>query len=221
VSVLDLLSVRGGLRARVEAVAEHAAALRAGPPIVVCHDAGLLVGLALAEQLSLRALVLLGPVVPGTDRTHALLWSWGLPWKLVAGRAIGPPSGATADAMFDALPHASRRDLGSDDARIVARLLRRMPFETTRRHLDGTPVLALRGVRDAVTAPDDVTQMAAALGGEGQVLSDAGHWLLAGAAWQRCATFVHRWIVRALGEPLLEYYAEAMADRDQDQDSET
>src|SRR5206468_1368748 len=57
---------------------------------------------------------------------------------------------------------------------------------------------------------------ARALGAEHQSLDGAGHWLFAGPAWQRGVGLVHRWIIQRLGEPLLERYAEAMTEREED-----
>ncbi|HLY39085.1 MAG TPA: hypothetical protein VKU61_13665, partial [Candidatus Binatia bacterium] len=55
---------------------------------------------------------------------------------------------------------------------------------------------------------------ARATGVELRVVEGVGHWLLAGPRWQDVAALVHRWLVQRLGESLLEFYAEAMADRD-------
>ena len=46
-----------------------------------------------------------------------------------------------------------------------------------------------------------------------------GHWLPAAAAWQRAGDRVHRWLVQRLGDTNLELYAEAMADREQDDEA--
>jgi len=50
------------------------------------------------------------------------------------------------------------------------------------------------------------------------VLEGAGHWLLGDAGWQPAVSLVHRWLVQRLGEPLLETYAEAQADREPSDD---
>jgi hypothetical protein len=34
------------------------------------------------------------------------------------------------------------------------------------------------------------------------------------SGWQGTVDLLHRWLVRRLGEPLLEFHAEAMAERD-------
>src|SRR6266516_2952258 len=60
--------------------------------------------------------------------------------------------------------------------------------------------------------------LARSLGAELRVLEGARHWVLAGAGWQPAVALVHRWLVQRLGEPLLETYAEALADREPSDD---
>src|SRR5437867_3185341 len=76
--------------------------------------------------------------------------------------------------------------------------------------------LVVAGDRDPLLPPPAAAAFARALGAEHQSLDGAGHWLLAGPTWQRSVGLVHRWIVQRLGEPLLERYAEAMADREEE-----
>ena len=221
VSVPDLVAVRGGVEPRVDAAAQHLRALREAP-VVVAHDAGCLVAVALARRLTLRALVLVAPLAPRSDRTHALLWSWPLVWSLLARRPVPPPSGVVADLLFDDLPPAGRATLRSEEPRVLSRLLRGEPLAEiggggSRAEI---PVLVVRGSRDAALAADEATELAQRLGGQLETVA-GGHWLLGGSAWLGCASLVHRWIVRALGTQLLELYDEAMAERDDTEDPET
>jgi len=47
----------------------------------------------------------------------------------------------------------------------------------------------------------------------------AGHWPHVGPTWAALVNLVHRWLIQRLGAPLLEQYADAMAERDADDDS--
>jgi pimeloyl-ACP methyl ester carboxylesterase len=80
--------------------------------------------------------------------------------------------------------------------------------------LAGVPGLLLAGARDPLLPPPEAAALARAVGAEHQQLEVAGHWPLAGPAWQEAVGRVHRWIVQRLGAPLLERYDEAMAERD-------
>jgi hypothetical protein len=63
--------------------------------------------------------------------------------------------------------------------------------------------------------------LAGTVAAEVHVLESAGHWPFAGPCWQNAVALVHRWLVQRLGEPLLELYAETMAERDaEDEDEE-
>ncbi|HJW70219.1 MAG TPA: hypothetical protein VJ829_12735, partial [Candidatus Binatia bacterium] len=61
---------------------------------------------------------------------------------------------------------------------------------------------------------DAAMALAAALGAEQTEIEGAAHWPIVAPAWQHTADVVHRWLVRRLGEPLLDLYAEMMAERD-------
>jgi hypothetical protein len=67
--------------------------------------------------------------------------------------------------------------------------------------------------------PADAAQaLARRLKAEHLVIPDAAHWPLVESGWQGTVDLLHRWLVRRLGEPFLELHAEAMAERDADQD---
>jgi pimeloyl-ACP methyl ester carboxylesterase len=76
--------------------------------------------------------------------------------------------------------------------------------------------LVVHGGRDPLLSAAAAARLAGELGADACELPDAGHWPLLGASWQACVRHVHTWLVRRLGEPLLELYEEAMADRDAD-----
>ena len=56
--------------------------------------------------------------------------------------------------------------------------------------------------------------LADALGAEHTEIAGAAHWPIVAPSWRPTADAVHRWLVRRLGEPLLELYGEMMAERD-------
>jgi pimeloyl-ACP methyl ester carboxylesterase len=210
--LVDTRDVGGGIAKRGQAVADDARTL-SSPPVLVGHDAGALVALAAAAEVPVRALVLVSPLVPGAPGTHALTWSRGLPWALLRGRALGPPAGAAGAAFLrDVAPDAWSVSPG-EDPRMLAELARRSRI---RRPATMPPTLVLRGEADRLVSRDDVSRLASDLGAELDEIAGHGHWLLVPPAWQACVHRIHRWLVQRLGEDLLELYAEAMADRDDD-----
>ncbi len=77
----------------------------------------------------------------------------------------------------------------------------------------------LAGDRDPLLSAAEAMTIGATVDGEVQRLAPAGHWLPCAPGWQQHVGAVHRWLVQRLGEPVLEFYAEAMADRDDDADT--
>jgi pimeloyl-ACP methyl ester carboxylesterase len=210
--LLDTRAVRGGIAARADAVAAHLAK-RDAPAVLVAHDAGAAVALAVAEKVPVRALVLVAPLVPGTAGTHALTWSRGLPWALVRRRPIGPPRGRAGEVYLGGLANDVRAAVAGEDPRVLSELARRSRL---RRPAHMPPTLVLRGAADPIVSDDDVRRLAGDLGADLDEIPAQGHWVLAAPAWQECVHRVHRWLVQRLGQDNLELYAEAMADRDDD-----
>ena len=210
--LLDTRAVPGGIAARADAVAADLAK-RTTPPIVVAHDAGAIVALAVAAKVPVRALVLVSPLVPGAPGTHAVTWSRGLAWALVRRRPLGPPSGRAEAAYLNGLASDVRSTVAAEDPRLLSELARRSRI---RRPSAMPPTLVLRGGADPVVSDDDVRRLSGELGADLVEIPGHGHWLPAAPAWQECVHRVHRWLVQRLGEDNLELYAEAMADRDDD-----
>jgi len=209
-TLVDLRGVPGGIAARGRAVAEIVSRIP-GRVVLAGHDAGALVALAAAGHESVAALVLVSPLVAGSAATHTLTWSWGLVWAAMRRRLVAPPRGPLADAAFADLPETFRRTLASDDAATVAEIGRRDRLE---RPATLPPTLILHGDADPLLRPHDARRLAEDLGADARELSGAGHWPIAGPAWQTCVRQAHRWLVQRLGEGLLELYPEAMAERD-------
>jgi pimeloyl-ACP methyl ester carboxylesterase len=179
----------------------------------VAHDAGVPVAIATSAVMAVRALVLISPLVPGAPETHALTWSRGLVWALLRRGALGPPSGRARDAYFDGLPRDLQAGLQPEDARLLSQLARRSHVPRPARL---PPTLVLRGSLDPLVSSDGARRLARELGAEMDEIPGQGHWLLTPPASHQCVHRVHRWLVQRLGEDLLEFYAEAMAARDED-----
>jgi predicted alpha/beta hydrolase family esterase len=196
-----------GIRSRAEAVARWVTRLDM-PPVIIAHDAGALVAAAAARVAPLRALVLVAPLLPGAPGTHAVAWSRGLVWSLLRGRRVPPPRGPAGDAYFagcgviDAVP---------ESARLLGDLARRRALEPC---ADPPTTLVVHGALDPIVSAEDAGRWAAAFRGEVLEMPQRAHWPMAGLHWQDFVRQVHRWLVRQLGEDLLELYAEAMDDSD-------
>ena len=215
--LVDVRPVSGGVEARAAAVAEYAAALPA-PAILLGHDGGGLIALAAARRSPPAALVLLAPLAPGSRGARLLTLAPRSLLALLLDRRVPPPSGLAAAAWLD-LPGPARARvqplLAPEDAASVRELLwGRLRLEPA----PGPPALLVAGGRDRVLAPASAAPLARALGAELRVLETAGHWPLAGPGWQEASALVHRWLVQRLGEPLLELHAEAMAEREVEDD---
>jgi len=217
--LLDVRGVRGGLGARGAAVAEYAAAL-ATPSILIGHDAGALVALAAAARRAVLALVLLAPLVPGSRGARTLAGGPRSLLALVFGGRVRPP-GAGAGAAWLDVPEPGRAPLVAALEPEDAASVREVAWGRVRlAPAAGVPTLVVAGARDALLPAPAADRLARALGAELRVLPAAGHWPLAGPAWQDAVALVHRWLVQRLGEPLLELYPEALAERETDDDTE-
>ena len=210
--LLDTRGVRGGIAARADAVAADLAK-RAVEPVLVGHDAGAMVALAVAAKVPVRALVLAAPLVPGAPGTHAVTWSRALVWALLRRRPLGLPHGRAGEVYLNGLPSDAQAAVADEDPRMLSELARR---SRTPRRPSVPPTLVLRGSADPVVSDEDVHRLVADLGADRAEIPGHGHWLLAAPAAQECVHRVHRWLVQRLGEDNLELYAEAMADRDDD-----
>jgi pimeloyl-ACP methyl ester carboxylesterase len=198
-------SGRGGASTRAVALAEVAAAL-GRPPVVIAADAAGVVALEAARQAAMAALVWVGPVQPGGAALRRVV----SPWRVLAGLLAGRPVGRPAAWAAEAAGAEWLRD--EEEAAFVVDIMRgRMRVEAP-----GTPTSLVAGEEDRLCGAGDRAALAAALGAETMVLPAAGHWPLAIGRWQEHAGVVHRWLVRRLGETLLELYEEAMAERDDD-----
>jgi pimeloyl-ACP methyl ester carboxylesterase len=204
----QLVELRGAgdLAGRTAALIEHARRLPHAP-VLIGHGAGALVALEAARAGAASAAVLIAPLVPGTAGARTLTRRWDALVALALGRAIPPPRAAAARRIFGEVPV----DLDDEPARAVLDVVRGQPPAGTP---VGIPTLVVAGERDPLLAPPAAAALAAALSAEFVEIAGAAHWPILAPGWQRTVAEVHRWLVRRLGEGLLDFYAEAMAERD-------
>jgi len=215
--LLDVCGVAGGVAARATAVADYVAALPT-PAVLVGHDAGGLIALIAAHRTAPAAVVLVAPLVPGSRAARGLVLGARSLLALITGGSVPPPTGRARAAWLDLpepVPAELSRALAPDDAGVVRDVVwgRVRPVPA-----GGVPVLLLAGGRDALLPPAEARLLAGTVAAEVHVLESAGHWPFAGPSWQDAVALVHRWLVQRLGEPLLELYAETMAERDTGED---
>jgi len=212
--VLDLRTHDGGIAARAAAVAAYVQRLPA-PAVLIGHDAGGLVALAVAARGPAAGVVLLAPLVPGSSGARQVtLRPAALP-ALLLGRRVSPPAGHARRLLLSGLPTAARELVAStlaEDSPVVVLDVARGRVDPA--PLGGIPGLLLAGDADPLLPAAAAASLAAEVGATHQHLAGGGHWLLAGPVWQRTVGLVHRWIVQQLGEPLLDLHAEMMAERD-------
>src|SRR5262245_19376586 len=196
----------GDLAARGTALAELARVAPAAP-VLIGHGAGALVALDAARSCPAAALVLIAPLLPGAPSVRALTRRWEVLAALVRRRPIPPPHDASARRLYGEVPEG----LDVETPRAVLDVVR---GSARLRGALGIPTLVVAGDRDPLLAPDAAARLASALAAERIEIPGAGHWPILAPAWQRTVAEVHRWLVQRLGEPLLELYSEAMAERD-------
>jgi pimeloyl-ACP methyl ester carboxylesterase len=193
------LAGRGGVAQRAAALAGAVAELER-PAVLIGTDAGGIVALETARLVPAAALVWVAPVLPGGRTIRRAVSPWQVLLGLTTGRAVGRPAGwAGEEGLAWARDH--------EDARLVVDVVRgRHPARGA-----GVPT-ALVDAPFAPEAPEG--GLAASLGADVIPVAEGGRTALATGAWQANAGTVHRWLVQRLGEPVLERYEEAMADRD-------
>jgi pimeloyl-ACP methyl ester carboxylesterase len=207
-----------GFDARAAAVADYAARL-ASPAVLLGHDVGAAVALSAAGRVRVAALVLVAPVLPGTAAARRGALAPRDVFRVALGRPVPPPEGPPAALRLGELPAAVRAQVAATFAAEPGAVVRAVVRRRAALLPVGAPTLVVGGARDPLLSSGDAAALAAALGAEQRTLEDAAHWPLAGAGWAEAVGAVHRWIVGALGEPLLEHHAEAMAERDDDDPS--
>lgn len=205
----QLVELRGAgdLPARATALAALAGRL-SDAPVLIGHGAGALVALEAARRTGVAAAVVaVAPLVPGSAPVQALTRRWEAIFALVRGGPIPPPRDDHARRVFGEVPAG----LDAETARAVLDVVRGRPPAAGGL---GIPTLVVAGERDPLLRPESATALASALAADCEVIGGAAHWPMLAGSWQRTVAVVHRWLVRRLGESVLEFYAEAMAERE-------
>jgi pimeloyl-ACP methyl ester carboxylesterase len=217
--LLDLRGLPEGQAGRAAAVANYAAALGV-PAILIAHGGAAGTAVAAARHGCARGLVLVSPLMPGSRGARELTLGLRTALPLVLGRPVPTPAGHPEDLLLGALPEpvraGVRAGLAPEPAAFVWEVARGV-----REELHGhVPTLVAGGSRDPLLPVAAAEALAASIGADHVVLPDAGAWPISGPGWQAVVGTVHRWIVRRLGEPLLELYPEAMAAREEEEEEE-
>ena len=200
----------GGLEERVAGVVDLARRLPS-PPVLIGHGAGGVVALEAARAGPAAAAVLVAPLDPGSAPVRVMTRRWEAIAALLLGRRMSPPGAAA----FGSLPATVAAQLDVETTRAVLDVVRGRPLASVGQ---GLAVLVAGGASDPLLPVDAAAALAARLMAEHLVIPGAAHWLLVESGWQRTVDLLHRWLVRRLGEPLLELHAESMAEREGGQD---
>lgn len=207
--IVDVVG-QGALHDRAAAVVAAARGLLS-PPVLVGHGAGAIVALEAARAMPVSAVALLFPHVPGRRASQALTRRWDALVALLLGRPVPAPGGTAAAAIYGATPPPA---LALDARDAVLDVVRgRISLHA----VPHVPTLILSSPEDPLLDPEAAGRLATSLSATHHAVH-GGHWALTGPRWRDSASVLHRWLVQALGEPLLELYEEAMADRGDEPD---
>jgi len=197
---LDRHAARGRVIDRCATVARAMPAA----PVIVGHDLGAAVALRVGAALKAPALVLIAPVLPGSESRRLAFGGLSRTISALVGRDLGPPGDRAGSLFVDCADPAGRElirtGLVDEPGRDVHDLLKgRMRVDEL-----GTipPTLVIGGSRDPLVPGDVIRGTAHQLGGDSVIL-EAGHWLPLESTWQSTCNCFHRWLVRTLGESFL------------------
>jgi len=186
---------------------------RGRPVVLIAHDAAAVVASHVARRTRMvAAVVLVAPLDPACSAVRQLTRRWDVVVGLLRGSLLRPPAGSVATRCYGPVAERIPAGLVPEHPRAVLDVVRK------RLLLEAAPVPAaiLSGADDPLLP--DPPGLAQRLGAEWFGLGAQGHWPLVGTAAEETAAVVHRWLVRRLGEPLLELHAEAMAARDAEEE---
>lgn len=211
--ILHLAGLPAGLGERALLVAARLAA-RHRPFVLIAHDAGAPVALAAARRLPLAvAVMLVAPLHPARDVVRPLVRRGAVLAALLRGGLVPPPSGPAAVRCYGELSPATLEGLVFEHVAAVREVVRGH-FALER---PAVPVVVGAARDDPLLG--DPRAMAAGLQADLLRLPGRGHWPLAREQAQETAAVLHRWLVQRFGEALLELHAEAMAERDGEDDA--
>ncbi len=177
---------------------EQAIGLCDAAPIVVGHDLGGLLALACPSG-SARAVVALAPLAPRAigGTVHPLLAGWRVRLATWRSRPLSPPRGKVGAEYF---AMAAPGGVCADSIRVACEL-NDEAFEL--RAGPARPTLVMAGEGDHFCPPRAVERLARHVGAHFQTVERSHHAMPWEVGWEHCVATVHRWIIQALGEPLL------------------
>lgn len=173
------------------------------PPVILAHDVGAAVAIALADELAAPAVVALAPVTSVVVRGRRGAWGsprfWGP--RIFATR-LAAPRGRTARLVRDGLTDADLALLRPDSGSLFRALLSGT-LESSGQAL--VPGLVLGSASDGAVPLAACHRLADARRWTVASHETSGHFPMLGAGAASLADTVHRWLVRTIGEPLLAW----------------
>ena len=180
------------------AAVQQVARAMPGAPILMTHDAGIVLAADLVPRVGVPAVAALAPVLvatPGSPLGRARGWlSWLRPAPVAAEAAALARS---ADAFVGGVAGARERLV--PDATLTTAV---GGAGATVDFAAGLPGMIVVGATDAIAA-GDAAGLARRAGWEMRAYRDRGHLLQLETGWEEIGGDLHRWIVRTLGAPLL------------------
>lgn len=197
----NLLEVPAGRTAldRVRRLEEICRELPAAP-IIIAHDAGAVVSTLAASQVDAPAVVAIAPLVGHIDGGEANgLYAWPefrrARW---IGRSVSPPHGDVATSFRGETGDQLRPDSGPL-FRALARGVLRYPSGPL------PPGLVVCGAEDPAASPRSCERLLERFGWTLHVLQTTSHFPMLHPGWESVAALVHRWILRTMGERVMEW----------------
>lgn len=183
------------LAARRKAV-EHFCRDLPASPIVVTHDAGVVVADAIASDLGAPAVVSIAPVMGKPSAlTGPRFWATRL-----GSSRVGAPVGRSAGALLAGLTQAERALLCSDSGSFFRSVASADTPLAVVPH--GLVVAALD---DPAASRASCERIAHARGWDVSIADAAGHFPMLGAGATGLVDRIHRWIVRTLGGDVIAW----------------
>lgn len=168
------------------------------PPVVITHDAGLVVADALGAEANPAAVVAIAPIgfAGSSALRHPRFWG-----ARFGARSVVPPREGTAAALVSGVSGADLASLRTDSGAFFRALGR---GRRGRERAGGSGLVVVSG-RDPAVAPAYCEDLAADRGWDVEHHDAPGHFPMLGGSAVPLADRVHRWLVRCLGGDLLAW----------------
>lgn len=176
------------------------------PPVVIAHDAGIVVADALAADATPAAVVAIAPISFDGSRALRHPRFWG---ARLGARRVTPPRKGAAAAMVSGVSEADLPSLRTDSGAYFRALARRDPPVGAA----GGPGLVVISGRDPAVSLGYCERVATGRGWDVERHDASGHFPMLGGSAVPLADRVHRWLVRSIGADLL-----AWADDEEDEE---